>query len=261
MIINPQNISTPFQFTSIISLVPSITELLSDLGLEDEIVGITKFCIHPANWYRNKTRVGGTKNVNIKMVHSLRPDLIIANKEENERKQVEELACSYSVLLTDVTDLESAFRMIRAIGILTNKKEKATQLIEGIKTSFGRIRFQFDKKKKLNAAYLIWQKPFMTVGGDTFISNMMLWCGLENIFSSVKRYPEITLNELKERGCEIVLLSSEPYPFKEKHKQEIENELPGMEIYLADGEMFSWYGSRLLKAADYFESFNSRLLL
>ena len=149
MIITPKNISTSFQFTSIISLVPSITELLSDLGLEDEIVGITKFCIHPANWYRNKTRGGGTKNVNIEMVHSLSPDLIIANKEENERKQVEELACSYSVLLTDVTDLESALRMIGAIGIITNKKQKATQLIKGIKTSFGRIRFQLDKKKKL----------------------------------------------------------------------------------------------------------------
>ena len=261
MILNTEQTLHPSDnFKRIISIVPSLTELLYDLSLDQEVIGITKFCVHPARWFRSKTRVGGTKNVNIEIIHRLRPDLIIANQEENTREQVEELAKDYSILLTDINNLDSALLSILTIGKLTGKKENSTQIVNTIRNRFDELNAQFQNNKKIEAAYLIWQKPYMAAGGDTYINDMMSFCGLRNIFSDIKRYPEVTLNEIKERGCEIVLLSSEPYPFKERNADVIKNLLPGIKIVLADGEMFSWYGSRLLKAANYFESLHSKLI-
>lgn len=244
------------QYIRIISLVPSITELLSDLALEKEVIAITKFCVHPIAWFKTKERIGGTKTVDIEKVRGLHPDLIIANKEENTKEQVEGLADTFDVLLTDINDLEGACKMINDIGVLTGRQEMATLLSEKIKIKFKELPIP---SKKIKAAYLIWQKPFMAAGGDTFINDMMLHCGMVNVFSNAGRYPEITLKEIRDLGCEVLLLSSEPYPFKEKHTPEISAQLPGTKIMLADGEMFSWYGSRLLKAADYFESVISKL--
>ncbi len=258
MIINLHNIS-PHAYSRIISIVPSITELLYDLGLENEVIGITKFCVHPSTWYKNKTRVGGTKNINIKTIYLLKPDLIIANKEENVKEQVEELAGIYDVFVTDINDLQGALHMIEEIGILIGKNKEANDLVNQIEKRFQNLIHSVQAKRKIKAAYLIWQNPYMAVGGDTFINNMMQYCGLENIFSSKKRYPEISINEIKESGCELIILSSEPYPFKEKHLQELQLKIPEVKIILADGEMFSWYGSRLLKAADYFEEFNLKI--
>ena len=259
MVLNLQNIPH-LNFKRIVSLVPSLTELLSDLGLNEEVVGITKFCVHPDNWFRSKTRVGGTKNVQIEIIYRLQPDLILANKEENTKEQVEELAEHYSVLLTDINNFDSALLSILTIGKLVGRLENSIKIVKTIRNRFYDLNSQFKNKKKLQAAYLIWQKPYMAAGDDTYINDMMHYCGLQNVFSGIKRYPEITLNEIRERRCEIVLLSSEPYPFKEKHVNEITNLLPGLKIVLVDGEMFSWYGSRLLKAANYFELFNSKVM-
>ncbi len=244
-------IDTSKHYRRIISFVPSITELLSDLDLEKEVIAITKFCVYPTEWFTNKTRIGGTKTVDIKKVRSLHPDLIIANKEENTKEQVEELAHDFNVLLTDVHDLEGACRMIENIGVLTDREKTSTLLSKKIKIKFKELPIP---PNKIKAAYLIWQQPFMAAGGDTFINDMMLRCGMENIFSNAERYPEITLEELRGLGCEVLLLSSEPYPFKEKHLQEISVLLPATKIMLVNGEMFSWYGSRLLQAADYFKA-------
>lgn len=249
-------INSSNHYKRIISLVPSITELLSDLALEKEVIAITKFCVHPADWFKKKERIGGTKTVDIEKVRSLRLDLIIANKEENTKEQVEELARDFDVLLTDVHDLEGACTMINNIGVLTNREKTATLLSEKIKIKFKELSIP---SKKIKAAYLIWQTPFMAAGGGTFINDMMLCCGMENIFSDTGRYPEVTLNSLRNLGCEVVLLSSEPYPFKEKHIPEISAQLPGIKIMLVDGEMFSWYGSRLIKAADYFKALMLKL--
>ena len=259
MALDLQNIP-PLNFKRIVSLVPSLTELLSDLNLNEEVVGITKFCVHPDNWFRAKTRVGGTKSVNIEIIHRLQPDLILANKEENTKEQVEELAKHYNVLLTDINNLDSALMSILAIGKLVGRIEDSIQIVKSIRNRFNHLNDKFQNKKKLKAAYLIWQKPYMAAGDDTYINDMMHYCGLRNIFSDIKRYPETTLNEIGERGCEIILLSSEPYPFKEKHVNEIKNLLPGVKTVLVDGKMFSWYGSRLLKAANYFELFNSKAI-
>jgi len=239
----------------IISLVPSLTELLSYFGLDKEVIGITKFCVHPKEWFTTKTRIGGTKNINPDLIKKLKPDLVIANKEENVKEQIEELAKEFDVWVTDVNTLEDALLMINDIGELTHKKNDASKLIAAIKTNFSQLQTPNSYLyQQLQSCYLIWQKPYMTVGGDTFINDMMRYCGLENIFAHKSRYPEITLNEIEENNCPLILLSSEPYPFKEKHKEEMQKIFPAIKIALTDGEMISWYGSRLLKSADYFES-------
>lgn len=240
------------KYSRIISLVPSQTELLSYFGLNDEVAGITKFCVHPKAWYRNKVRIGGTKNINLRKVHQLSPDLIIANKEENVKEQVEALAEKYDVWITDVTKLDDALQMILDIGILTGRSIKATELNSQIKFGFENLKKIVLTKKKQSAAYLIWKDPYMVAGGDTFINNMMYYCGFDNVFSDINRYPQISLDKINENNCRVILLSSEPYPFKEKHKIEIQNRFPKVKIELVDGEMFSWYGSRLIKSIDYF---------
>ncbi|MBI1341829.1 MAG: ABC transporter substrate-binding protein [Terrimonas sp.] len=233
----------------IISLVPSQTELLHAIGLEDEVVGITKFCIHPASWFRSKIKVGGTKKINFNQVHALHPDLIIANKEENEKGQVEKLAEDYPVWVSDIHHLKDALNMINTIGYLTGKTARTGLLKERIRTAFSELP---SRQYKIKTAYLIWQNPYMTIGGDTFISAMLQEAGFENIFSSRTRYPVISIDELIEREPELVLLSSEPYPFSEKHISPLQKLMPKTKIACADGEMFSWYGSRLEQAPAYF---------
>jgi len=255
MMIFTREISTHKKYTRIVSLVPSQTELLFYLGLDDEVVGITKFCIHPDEWYRDKMRVGGTKQIHLELIDQLSPDLIIANKEENVKDQVEALAEKYDVWITDVNNFPEAIAMIRDIGNLTGAENKAVELTLELEDKFEKLRKKINAGKKINAAYLIWRNPYMAAGGDTFINDMLGYCGLENVFANQNRYPEIKLNDLANRGTELVLLSSEPYPFKEKHVEEIKKQLPGIKIMLTDGEMFSWYGSRLLKSVEYFNSF------
>jgi ABC-type Fe3+-hydroxamate transport system substrate-binding protein len=234
----------------IVSLVPSQTELLSYFGLDDEVIGITKFCIHPQQWFAGKTRVGGTKNINLDLIKSLQTDLIIANIEENVKEQIEKLALDFNVLVTDVNNLHGALEMIEDVGKITCKLHEATELITLIKKNFLQLP---STKIKINTAYLIWKDPYMTIGGDTFINDMMQYCGLKNIFENQSRYPEITIDDLAKSNCELILLSSEPYPFKQKHIDELRQSLPGKKIILADGEIFSWYGSRLLLAPQYFK--------
>ncbi len=234
----------------IISLVPSQTELLYDLGLQDEVCGITKFCIHPEEWFRTKVRVGGTKEVKTELIDQLRPDLILANKEENLKDQIDQLADRWPVWVSDVNNLDEALNMIREIGKMTDRTTTSVQLINSIKDSFHQLK---PFRNNPRTAYLIWKNPYMTVGADTFIHAMLEKAGFENVFSHKLRYPEITTEELKSAECELLLLSSEPYPFRDKHIEELQISLPNTKIILADGELFSWYGSRLQKSPAYFQ--------
>ncbi|MDD2793041.1 MAG: helical backbone metal receptor [Sediminibacterium sp.] len=239
---------------SIISLVPSITELLYDLGLSAEVTGITKFCIHPDEWFRTKTRIGGTKNVDIEKVKALQPTLIIANKEENVKAQVDSLQEIAPVEVTDISNLEEALTMIETIGKLVHRQEQATSMVRTIRQSFHELE-QFRAKVSYpttRACYLIWKQPYMTVGSDTMIHDLLQRCGWINVFGDRKRYPEIDVEQIRQTDCELLLLSSEPYPFQQKHFDELQQELPDTKILLADGEMFSWYGSRLQHAPAYF---------
>jgi ABC-type Fe3+-hydroxamate transport system substrate-binding protein len=234
----------------IISLVPSQTELLADLGLEDRVVGITKFCVHPSSWRKEKTIIGGTKQLHLDRIRELKPDLIIANQEENDREQVEALAQEFPVWVSKVVDLPTALEMITGVGEATGTRTLAEDLALRIKTSF----VDLEKFPINSCAYLIWRKPFMVSGGDTFIQSMLEAAGFQNVFGHQDRYPEVSLEELAAADPDWILLSSEPFPFREKHVEELSAVCPNAEIRLVDGEMFSWYGSRLLRSADYFRT-------
>lgn len=235
----------------IISIVPSQSELLWDLGLRKELIGITKFCIHPDEMYKGVERVGGTKKLDLDKIRQLKPDLIIGNKEENEQAQIEELRKEFPVWMSDIYDLSDAYEMISALGLITGKEEAAEQLVKRINDNFQRLDITKFKAKKV--AYFIWYDPFMAAGSDTFINYMLERLGMVNVFSFMSRYPEITASQIKSADPDLIFLSSEPYPFKEKHLSELEQICPRSNIQLVDGEMFSWYGSRLLQAPGYFQ--------
>ncbi len=243
--------------TRIVSLVPSQTELLHFLELESETIGITKFCVHPSSWHRDKVKIGGTKNLDIEKIISLEPDLIIANKEENVKEQVEKLAQDFNVWVTDVNNLDDAIQMIEDIGSITKKETKASSLIQSIKHEFLQNKHHLNVLK--NVVYLIWKDPYMTIGGDTFINNMLLQAGYKNLFDNTIRYPEVSIELLQALKPEYIFLSSEPYPFSNKHMEELKTSLPDSVIMLVNGEMFSWYGPRLLQSANYFNQLRLNL--
>lgn len=230
----------------IISLVPSITETLFDFGLTaDEVVGRTKFCIHPSDLVKKVEVIGGTKNLNIDKIRSLKPDLIIANKEENEKLQVEELMKDFKVWVTDIETLEDNANFISELGKVLNKEDLAKNYNHKIASGFTQIKVSQTKR----IAYLIWKNPYMTVGSDTFIHEVLQKLGFENLFKNKKRYPEVSVEELKDAN--LIFLSSEPFPFQQKHIDELRKELPNIEIILVDGEAFSWFGTHLMKVDEY----------
>ncbi len=235
----------------ILSLVPSQTEWLYSIGLQEEVIGITKFCIHPEKWLRQKTRVGGTKTVDLERVASLQPDLIIANKEENVAEQIRALAENYPVFLTDVNDLDGAMAMMQDLAVITGRETTGGKLLDEISDSFASWQPLPGAK---TVVYLIWREPYMSVGDDTYIHGMLEKLGFKNALTGQKRYPEINREQLQTIAPDFVLLSSEPYPFRQKHLDEISEWLPASKVVLVDGEIFSWYGSRMLKAVPYFQN-------
>lgn len=234
----------------IVSLVPSQTELLFYLGLGDRVVGVTKFCVHPQAWHRAKVSVGGTKQVHFDRIRALGPDLILANKEENTREMVEALAEDYPVWVSDVDNLDTALQMISQVGTMVSKGNAAAALAKQVQEGFGRLGQQ--EGPPLRAAYLIWERPLMVAGAGTFIDDMLCRAGFENVFRGHPRYPVSSLEVLSELAPDVVLLSSEPFPFRQQHRAAYAKALPKAAVLLADGEMFSWYGSRLLESPSYF---------
>lgn len=232
----------------VISLVPSITEALFDLGLTDnEIIGRTKFCIHPEEKVKNIEIIGGTKNLNIEKIKSLKPDLILANKEENVKEQVESLKEDFKVIVYNTETIEDNYYLVKNLGLLFNKEERA----QAFNLKVYEVLHQTKLKSSLKAAYLIWKNPYMTVGSDTFIHNVLSEIGFENIFRNTTRYPEIQVEDLAE--AEVIMLSSEPFPFKEKHIAELKEFYPDKKIMIVDGEAFSWYGTHIAKCENYFK--------
>ena len=233
----------------IISTVPSITELLSDLDLEDKVVGITKFCIHPRTWYKTKSRIGGTKNLNISKIKELQPDLVIANKEENVREQIESIQTFSRVHITDVQTLEDNVHLIRSIGKITGTQNQALKL----ESDFYRCLQSLNAENKKTVLYLIWNEPMMTIGHDTYIHDVLKQCGFLNVSAHKRRYPTISLEEIRQLKPDLILLSSEPFPFSHKHTIAFEQSFPNSKVKLVDGEAFSWYGSRFIKKIKYLQ--------
>lgn len=250
---NPVTIQFPPQ--RIISLVPSQTELLADLGLDNRIVGITKFCVHPESWQKAKTIVGGTKKFNFDVIDSLSPDLIIGNKEENYLEGIDQLKSKYPVWMSDVVTIDDSLAMVHQVGELTDTAQQAFDISAQIRSSFSGI----EKLSSLRTLYLIWRSPWMGAATGTFIHELMMFSGFRNCISNHSRYPELSQEDIVELNPELILLSSEPYPFQQKHLEEMRTLCPKAKIMLVDGEMFSWYGSRLQKFPAYLKSLKSAM--
>ena len=235
----------------IISIVPSQTELLCYLGLADKIIGRTKFCIHPSSIVKNIPVIGGTKNLRLEEIVKLKPDIVIGNLEENDRESIEKLEKEVPVWMSDIRSINAALDMISKIAIITGTEEKAVSLVTAILRELESIKTTTSKLPQRTCLYLIWKDPYMGVGTDTYIDDVLEVSGFKNILNQSARYPVLNLKEIEELSPDIIFLSSEPYPFKQKDVQELEENLPGPKIRLVDGEMFSWYGNRMLKAIPY----------
>jgi ABC-type Fe3+-hydroxamate transport system substrate-binding protein len=254
-----RNITLNSKPRRIISLVPSQTELLHFLGLDTEVIGITKFCVHPKSWFLNKTRVGGTKKLDIEKIKLLQPDLVIGNKEENLKEQIEEIEKFAPVWVSDVSNLDDALEMIAGIAKLIDRSEKAAKLILDIQNEFRNLEEKVSAvTSPKTVLYFIWHDPYYCAGTDTFISEMIRRCGLKNAID-MHRYPELTNMQIAQISPDYIFLSSEPFPFKEKHITEMKAIAPHSKIILVDGEMFSWYGSRLRLSPKYFINLVSTL--
>ncbi|MEM7536867.1 MAG: helical backbone metal receptor [Chloroflexota bacterium] len=248
-----RTVTVPEYPTRIISLVPSLTELLFDLGLGESIAGVTKFCVHPAEQVRQIQKIGGTKQFRFADIDALAPDLIIGNKEENYQEGIDQLAALYPVWMSDIYTLDDALTAIRQIGILVDRVAESTALVQQIETAFQQLQ---PMSQPLRVGYFIWQKPYMVVGQQTFIHDMLARCGFINAFADVGdgRYPVISEDNIRAANLDAILLSSEPFPFAEKHRIQFQQQFSDTAIYLVSGEMFSWYGSRLVLAAEYFRT-------
>lgn len=244
----------------IVSLVPSQTELLVDLGLRDHIIGLTKFCVHPNGLIKEKTVVGGTKQVHINRVKDLQPDIILCNKEENTEQIVNDMEAIAPVHVSDIKNITDALSLIRMYGAIFQVKSQAHTLIRSIQKKHTDFLKSIDPTvtcKKV--AYFIWKDPWMVAGNDTFIDCLLSECGFENAFKNTEgRYPEVALHQIED--IDYVFLSSEPFPFADKHIKELTPKTRA-KIVLVDGEYFSWYGSRLLGAFNYFPDLLQKLKL
>jgi ABC-type Fe3+-hydroxamate transport system substrate-binding protein len=218
----------------VVSIVPSQTELLYYLGSAP--IAQTKFCVHPRSQFKTSIKIGGTK------------------KEENNQSDIEELRKHVPVWLSDIYTLDDALDMIRSIGVMVKKKDQADLLVRQIQDSFKKL----EKLQRKSCLYVVWNKPIMAVGRNTFIHSMLTYAGYKNsIQEEDSRYPELTEAAIKRLNPDTVLLSSEPFPFKEEHIRKFQSLLPMAEVKLVDGEMFSWYGNRLLGFASYLTKMNS----
>ncbi len=236
----------------IVSLVPSLTELLCDLGLADNVVGRTGFCIHPRDVVRHIPKLGGTKDVDVESLRALRPTHVIVNIDENRRELVAALEGSGAQLfVTHPVAPDDNLALFDSLGFVFRREREAAALAQRYTAARRRLG-RFAQAPAENVLYLIWRDPWMTVGTDTYISHML---GLVNWTTQPReaepRYPSIALADYAGR-VDRVLLSSEPYPFRDKHLGEVRavvgDDVP---VELVDGEMLSWYGSRAIAGIDY----------
>ena len=244
----------------VVSLVPSWTECLHDLGVS--VVGQTKFCVRPDSAFRSVPRVGGTKNVDVDGVLKLQPDLVVANMEENDKGQVEalidQLPAHASVWVSDVRTVEQALEQMNTLGMLCEKAELARTFVEEIRASWGNPRAIVGQ-----AGYAVWRSPWMVAGPNTFIHDVMRWWGIGNAFGHMgdgNRYPTLSPSDTEGIGlAKTWLLPSEPFPFKEKHLAGFQDAHPEAKFHLVDGEAFSWYGTRMKHVVKHLESIHQVL--
>jgi ABC-type Fe3+-hydroxamate transport system substrate-binding protein len=238
----------------IVSLVPSTTELLCALGLADALVGVTVYCVEPREVVRTKTRVGGEKDPDLDTIRALAPDLVVANIEENLREHVEALrAAGLHVWVTFPRSVAESLAMIRELGEVTGAVDAARALLADLEALYVDVRARLAGRRATPVFYPIWREPWMTIGGDTYIHDVLATCGGVNVFGEHERYPTITLDDVAARSPEVVLLPDEPFRFRRAHLREFDP-YPAMpavrdgRLHLVDGKRFSWHGPRLAEA-------------
>ena len=244
----------------VVSLCPSLTELVFDLGRGDTLVGRTKFCIHPADRVGAVEAVGGTKNPKLDRIIALRPDLVLLNEEENRREDADALAAAGLALhVSFPRDAPETAAMVRDIGAALGAADAAERIAGEIVARTARVRATAAARasrgeRPVRWAYLIWRRPWMAAGGDTFVTALLDQAGGENVLgTAAARYPEVTAETLRAADPDVVFLSSEPFPFAERHVEELvaETGLPRERFRFADGELLSWHGSRTVAGVDY----------
>lgn len=245
---------TSLENTRIISLVPSITELLCDLDLHQYLVGRTGFCVHPAQIVRAIPKVGGTKDVNIAKVKALAPTHLIVNVDENEKAAVEEMARFVPhVIVTHPIVPQDNLALYRLLGHLFQRDALADQLHRRFTQALADFPAVTATTRVL---YCIWQDPWMSIHRDTYIANMLALKGWVQWVApdTALRYPSFSWNASVLDEVDVVFLSTEPYRFTERHVDALEQQI-GKPVYLLDGEMLSWYGSRAIDALDYLRQY------
>lgn len=245
------------KYSRIVSLVPSLTELLFDLGLGTRVAGRTRFCVHPEKLIDAVPVIGGTKNPNIRKIQSLKPDLIIANREENRKEDIGELQKQFEIFLTDINSIDDALSAMRNLGQKLNTVNTVNKLIREIRDLM-KVR---PDTVKIKTAYFIWRNPWMVTGRNTYINDVMTHWNLQNIYGHLERYPEIDIKTMADLNPDLVLLSSEPFPFKHKHLEEIRKNCPACVVRLVDGQWFSWYGSRMKTSFSLLNHWRTQLIL
>lgn len=245
----------------IVSLVPSLTELLFDLDLGGSVVGRTGFCVHPREALRGIPKVGGTKDVDIERVRALSPTHLVVNVDENEKPTVDALRAHVpNVIVTHPVAVEDNLALYRLFGGIFGRQDQASRLCDALAGAFDEVRA--GDFAPLRVLYLIWRRPWMTVGPDTYIARMLARVGLRAVApESARRYPEVDPEGFDASRFDAVLLSTEPYRFGAPHVRELADDpwIGGRPVVLVDGEMTSWYGSRAIAGLRYLAGFR-RLL-
>jgi ABC-type Fe3+-hydroxamate transport system substrate-binding protein len=236
----------------IVSLVPSITELLCDLDLSEQVVGRTGFCIHPWEIVREIPKVGGTKDLKFDRIRELEPTHVVVNVDENRREDAEALAEFIpNVVVTHPLAPRDNLDLYRQMGREFDREAEAEALCEKFEASLARV----DERPEQRVLYLIWRDPWMTISPETYISQTLGLFNWRTVPASTdERYPVVELGDVE---VDRVLLSSEPFHFKEHHVAEVEALVPGAEVSLVDGEMTSWYGSRAIAGIDYLREYTA----
>jgi ABC-type Fe3+-hydroxamate transport system substrate-binding protein len=244
----------------IICLVPSITELLVDLGLNSAIAGITVFCIHPKNLKKQKVIVGGTKTIKVDKIKALNPDFIICNKEENTKEIVTTCKKITTTYVSDIYTIADTLNLIQQFGEIFCCNEEAKEIIIAIEKKYNNFLDFIHPQQIVNVVYFVWKNPWMVVANQTYINHLLHLNNFHNVFVDKERYPEVHLENIKKiKNLDVVFLSSEPYHFKEKDIISLQKKLKTTKIILVDGKFFSWYGTRLLNAFEYFKQLRKQL--
>jgi len=239
----------------IVSLCPSLTELVFDLGRGAELVGITQFCVHPAERVDAVEKVGGTKTPKLDRIRELAPDVVLFNEEENRREDFEVLReAGLKVVNTFPKDAEETAAMVRQLGDELERPREAEAIARDIEERLVRVRGEAAGRDPVRFAYVIWREPWMSVNEDTFASALLSEAGGENVFADrSERYPTFSLGELAAGAPDLVLLCTEPFDFRPEHVSEVAASMGIVEgrVRIADGEYLSWHGSRTPDGIDY----------